>query len=453
MRWKMKVVAPAAALWLFAVVFAVSSPVGAAAQTRRGAEYFSNLTLTTQDGETVRFYDDLLKDKIVAINLIYTSCQYACPLETARMSQVQRKLGDRMGRDVFFYSITIDPEHDTPAVLKEYGEKFHAGPGWKFLTGKKQDIDVISKKLGLYSQPDPGNADGHMPYLLVGNERTGQWMRNSAVDNAGFLATTIGDWLNSWQTKSIEPSRSYAEVPARLTLDRGQYTFANHCAACHTIGGGDHFGPDLEGVTSRRDRDWLARFIVSPQKVREAGDPAALALRARYKSVIMPNLDLGSDDARVLIEYIERESGESSAVKSGTPPAPATAIPNLKAIVEPYLRIQTALNLDNLADAKKDAGLVADQAAKLGAAAAAMQAPAQALQQAPDLKAARAAFGKLGDALMKQAKASGAPLGDGVKVAYCPMVQKHWLQKGEKIRNPFYGKEMSDCGRLSDTLP
>ena len=462
MRRKMGAVATAAAIWLCTLALAAMSGADVSAQSGRGADHFPNVTLTTQDGEPVRFYDDLVKGKIVAINLIYTTCQYACPLETARMSQVQKKLGDRMGRDVFFYSITIDPEHDTPAVLKEYGEKFHAGPGWKFLTGKKEDIDLVSRKLGLYSPPDPGNPDGHMPYLLVGNEATGQWMRNSAVDNAGFLARTIGDWLNSWQTKSTEPLKSFAEVPARLKLDRGQYTFANHCAACHTIGGGEHFGPDLKGVTTRRDHDWLARFILSPEKVREAGDPIALALRAKYKSVVMPSLDLGSDDAKVLIEYIERESGASgeTAGTSGAatsvaaaPASPPATLTNVKGVLDPYLRIQTALNLDNLADAKKDARAAADEAAKLGAPAAAMQAAASALQQAADLKSARAAFATLGDALMKQAKASTALLGDDVKVAYCPMVQRHWLQKGEKIRNPFYGKEMSECGRLSDKLP
>jgi len=455
MRRRMGAVAPAAALWLSAVIFGVAGTVDTAAQARRGAEYFTNTLLTTQDGEQVRFYDDLIKGKIVAINLIYTTCQYACPLETARLSQVQRKLGDRMGRDVFFYSITIDPEHDTPAVLKEYAQKFNAGPGWTFLTGRKADIDLLSKKLGIYSAPDPGNADGHMPYLLVGNEVTGQWMRNSAVDNASFLARTIADWLNSWQTKTPEPLKSFAEVPARLTLDRGQYTFTNHCAACHTIGGGEQFGPDLEGVTSRRDHDWLARFIVSPQKVREAGDPIALALRARYKSVIMPNLDLMGDDAQVLIEYIERESQkprESAGTSGEARPAATGSASGLDALIDPYLRVQTALSLDNLADAKTGGRAIADAAARHGAAAP-VQAAASALQQAADLKGARAAFATMGDALMKQAKESAAALGDDVKVAYCPMVQKYWLQKGEKIRNPFYGQSMLDCGRLSDRLP
>jgi mono/diheme cytochrome c family protein len=361
-----------------------------------------------------------------------------------------------MGRDVFFYSITIDPEHDTPAVLKEYAQKFNAGPGWKFLTGRKSDIDLLSKKLGIYSAPDPGNADGHMPYLLVGNEVTGQWMRNSAVDNASFLARTIADWLNSWQTKTPEPLKSFAEVPARLTLDQGQYTFTNHCAACHTIGGGEQFGPDLKDVTSRRDHDWLARFIVSPQKVREAGDPIALALRAKYKSVIMPNLDLMGDDARVLIDYIERQSraaetaGTTGAAKGAATDAGAATIAGLKAVVDPYLRVQTALNLDDLAAAKSGARGVADETAKLGAAAAPMHAAASTLQQASDLKTARAAFGALGDELMKQAKQSDAALGGGVKAAYCPMVQKYWLQKGDKIRNPFYGQSMSECGRLGE---
>src|SRR6478672_3045382 len=98
---------------LAAILFSVANPA-AGQNSRWGANYFPNVTLTTQDGATVHFYDDLIKGKIVAINLIYTSCKFACPLETARLAQVQKLLGDQMGHGVFFYSITIDPEHDTP---------------------------------------------------------------------------------------------------------------------------------------------------------------------------------------------------------------------------------------------------------------------------------------------------------------------------------------------------
>jgi protein SCO1/2 len=470
MRWTIRgAAARAATLWLAAVMVAAFGSVRAGADNARwGPDYFPNVTLTTQDGAPVRFYDDLVKGKVVAINLIYTTCKYACPLETARLAQVSRLLGDRMGRDVFFYSITIDPDHDTPAVLKEYAAKYQAGPGWTFLTGKQAEIEMISKKLGLYSEPDPKNPDGHQPYLLIGNESTGQWMRNSAVDNPSFMARTIGDWLTSWQNAKAkkETLKSYAEVSTRLTLDQGQYTFANHCAACHTIGGGERLGPDLLGVSTTRDHDWLTRFIVAPDKVRAAGDPIALALRAKYKQVLMPRLDLGVDDAAMLIDYIDRQSrtvrdGAASAVQAAaaattvarTTAATTTAAANLKPIVDPYLRIQLALNADHVGDSPNDARRIAAEAGKLGASGAAIEAASDEFQRATDLKAARAAFARLGDAIMAYAKATGAGIGDDVKVAYCPMVQKYWLQRGETIQNPYYGKQMSDCGRINATLP
>jgi protein SCO1/2 len=450
--------AQVAALWLTALVFAVFHAVPAAADNARwGAGYFPNVTLTTQNGTPVRFYDDLVKGKIVAINLIYTTCKYACPLETARLSQVAKLLGDRMGRDVFFYSITIDPDHDTPEVLKEYAAKYQAGPGWTFLTGKKEEIELISKKLGLYAAPNPSNPDGHIPMLVIGNEETGQWMRNSALDNPKFLSRTIGDWLNSWQT-ARKPTKSYADVPT-FTFDAGEYTFRNHCAACHTIGRGEHLGPDLLGVSATRDRGWLTRFIVNPEAVRAAGDTIALALRAKYKQVVMPSLDLGTGDAAVLIDYIDRQSravretvGTSGATTTAVTAA-TTAGASLTPIVDPYLRIQLALNADRLGDSRNDARSIAAEAGKLGAGGAAIATAAGEFQKAADLKAARAAFARLGDAIMIYAQESGATIGDEIKVAYCPMVQKYWLQKGEKIQNPYYGKAMSDCGRINATLP
>src|SRR3954452_16563698 len=286
MRWKL--------LPIVAAFCAFTSVPAGAQSSRGGADYFPNVELTTQDGKVVRFYDDLVKDKIVAIDLIYTTCQYACPLETARLAQVQKLLGDRMGRDVFFYSITIDPDHDTPAVLKDYAGKFGAGPGWLFLTRKAADIEMYSRKTGLYSEPDPNNADGHTPSLLVGNESTGQWMRNSATDNPKFLARTIGDWLASWRGPRRE-TKSYADA-APLTLDRGEYTFKSHCAACHTIGQPERIGPDLQGVTKRRNREWLERFILAPDKMLADEDPIAKELFAKYKNVRMPNLALSPGD-------------------------------------------------------------------------------------------------------------------------------------------------------------
>src|SRR2546427_8971735 len=177
-----------AALLTGAMVFLHVGP--AFADNRWGADYFPNVPLTTQDGATVHLYDDLLKGKSVAINVMYTSCKDECPLETARLAQVQQLLGERMGKDIFFYSITIDPKRDKPEVLKAYAQKYGVGPGWLFLTGKEEDIRLATKKLGLSRVRDSVSKHRHSGSLMVGNEPAGLRMRNSAVDNPQFLATT-----------------------------------------------------------------------------------------------------------------------------------------------------------------------------------------------------------------------------------------------------------------------
>jgi protein SCO1/2 len=289
----------------------------ASADSHRGAEYFTNTTLTTQDGQKVHFYDDLLKGKIVAINLIYTNCEYSCPLETARLAQVQKLLGDRVGKDIFFYSISIDPERDTPAALKAYAEKFHAGPGWTFLTGKKEDIDLLSKKLGLYSDPKLSK-DGHTPHLLIGNEANGQWQRDSAADNPKFLANLIGNVMSSWKNASATvPKKSYAEAAPLDLSNAGKYLFSKECAACHTIGHGDKIGPDLQGVTNVRDGAWLRRYIHEPDKMIAEKDPIAVELFAKYKQVRMPNLRVGADDMNALINFLISQDRDAPAGDRG----------------------------------------------------------------------------------------------------------------------------------------
>ena len=279
-----------------------------AAKRRWGADYFPNVPLVTQDGRTVRFYDDLLKGKAVVINLIYTQCKDLCPLETARLTQVQKLLGERVGKDIFFYSISIDPAHDTPQALKSYMNKFGAGPGWIFLTGKQADIALISRKLGLSSSTDFADRDGHLPSLMVGNEPGGQWMRQSAVDNPRFLANKINTFLIGWKNHADAPRQSYAAARPIQGLDAGDYLFRTRCSACHTIGKGDAVGPDLLGVARERDRAWLARYIKTPEKLLAEKDPIATELFAKYKEVRMPNLRLGDGDVEALIKYLEAQS-------------------------------------------------------------------------------------------------------------------------------------------------
>jgi protein SCO1/2 len=274
--------------------------------------------LITQDGKKVRFYDDLIKGKVVAIELMYTTCKYNCPLETARLVQLQKLLGDRMGKDVFFYSITIEPEIDTPKVLKAYAAKYHIGPGWTFLTGKPADIKLISKKLGLDALPDVNDPDGHTPHLLIGNEATGIWMRNSALDNTKFLSMKI-EQLIGYGAQTVDVAAAKQAGAIKLNLDKGAYLFATRCAACHTIGNGDKIGPDLLGVTSVRDLNWLRRTIVEPDKLLAEKDPIATALFKQYNEVQMPRLGLAEADVNVLIDFMKRETASfREREKAGT---------------------------------------------------------------------------------------------------------------------------------------
>ena len=105
------------------------------------------------------------------------------------------ELGDRMGRDVFFYSISIDPEFDTPSVLAAYKEQFKIGSGWTFLTGNEAEIIELRRKLSLY-QEDLADSDDHNLSLIVGNEAKGKWIKRSPYDDPGMLAHILGDRLH-----------------------------------------------------------------------------------------------------------------------------------------------------------------------------------------------------------------------------------------------------------------
>ncbi|WP_137819400.1 SCO family protein [Pseudomonas sp. 2FG] len=164
----------------------------AARRDRTGTSYFPNLRLYTHEGKAVRFYDDLIRGKVVAINMMYTSCTGICPTTTANLRLVQKLLGARAGRDVFMYSISLQPEVDTPQILKAYVEQHHVGPGWWFLTGAPADIEQLRFSLGFYS-PDPlvdGNKANHSGMLRIGNDAYQRWtMAPALADPEQILAT------------------------------------------------------------------------------------------------------------------------------------------------------------------------------------------------------------------------------------------------------------------------
>ena len=146
-------------------------------------QHLPNVVLTTQDGRAVRFYDDLVKDRVVAINFMFATCQAACPMSTEHLVEVQKALGERAGRDVTFLSISLEPERDTPEVLRGYAEAHGAGPGWYFLTGRYDDIELLRHKLGAYDLDPVVDADRtqHAGIVILGNEPRARWSAISAL--------------------------------------------------------------------------------------------------------------------------------------------------------------------------------------------------------------------------------------------------------------------------------
>jgi protein SCO1 len=442
--------AAAAALMVFVWAIAVLRPPRVAADSRWGATYFPDVTLTTQDGERVKFYD-LIKGRIVAIDLIYTTCQYACPLESARLARMQQLLGARMGKDVFFISISIDPEHDTPAALKAYAEKYEAGPGWIFLTGDKNDIDRLSKKLGLWSDPTL-TQDGHTPMLLIGNEPAGQWTMTSALDNPSYTAKIIGNWMSSWRTPTVGKTSTEAKPIAR---DNGKYLFSSLCANCHAIGGRPKIGPDLSVSLDARDRSWLVEYSQHPDVMRAKNDPIAKMLMAKYPTVRMPNLSLNVDEIKQILNYVEMQKSHRAAELPARPAAQtaSAATANVAApaaLVQPALAIQSALAADTMVGVMGQAAALRQAAAAIGAPAAAIETAAADLVKQTTIEDARRAFGALADALLAYARAAELSFGEGVRVGYCPMVRKSWLQKDGAVANPYYGSRMLNCGELTN---
>ena len=157
---------------------AAAAGAAAAPPSTGGRRRFPNPTLLTQDNERVAFYDDLMKGKIVLVNFFYVECTGICPAATANLLKVQELLGERVGRDIFIYSITLKPLEDRPAQLKMYQEMHGIKKGWTLLTGQAEDCELLRRRLG-FADLDPvvdRDIGNHIGVVLIGNERIDRWM-------------------------------------------------------------------------------------------------------------------------------------------------------------------------------------------------------------------------------------------------------------------------------------
>jgi protein SCO1/2 len=154
--------------------------------------YFTDVELVNEDGKRMRLYSDLLKDKVVIINTFFTTCTSICPPMSRNLEKVQEWLGDRMGKDVHILSLSVDPETDTPPRLKDYAQKFHAKPGWYFLSGKKENVEFALRKIGQFVE----NKDGHTSVMIIGNLQTGLWKKAFGLAKPDDLMKVVDSVLN-----------------------------------------------------------------------------------------------------------------------------------------------------------------------------------------------------------------------------------------------------------------
>jgi protein SCO1 len=166
------------------------------AQNRSPAHtYFSDVPLLDQNGKQQRLYSDLLQGKVVIINSFFATCKDSCPVMARNFARIQESFGDRIGKDVFLLSLTVDPETDTPERLKAYAQQMKAKPGWLFLTGTRENVNYALRKLGLYTE----EKQSHLTMFIIGNEPTGLWKKTQgtalADDLIHIVQTVLDDHL------------------------------------------------------------------------------------------------------------------------------------------------------------------------------------------------------------------------------------------------------------------
>lgn len=148
---------------------------------------FPDTMLVDQSGKDVRIYSDLIRGRTVAINFVFTSCTAICPTMGVTFAKLQTDLAHNGPPNVLLLSVSIDPATDTPERLAAFRDKVGGKPGWTLLTGPKPEVDALLKAVQAFT-PD---FQAHSPMVLMGNDRSGRWVRANGLAPASQLATML----------------------------------------------------------------------------------------------------------------------------------------------------------------------------------------------------------------------------------------------------------------------
>lgn len=149
--------------------------------------HFPDVELVDASGTALRYYPELVEDRVVAVQFIFTSCRMVCPLLGTHFRRVQELVGDAIGAEVQLLSISVDPVTDRPERLAAWAERHRAGPGWSQLTGERAQIDTVLKALGAYA----ADRNDHTSFVLVGDDRSGVWRRLDGMTAPQAIADEI----------------------------------------------------------------------------------------------------------------------------------------------------------------------------------------------------------------------------------------------------------------------
>jgi protein SCO1/2 len=183
----------------FGAAAAALAPLGRASAANPGrgqydgVDYFTNVEVIDQNGKKLRFYDDVMKGKILMISFFFTACDNICPLTTDNLVRVQELLGSRMDDEIRMISISLQPEHDTPEVMAAYAKMHGVGPGWMFLTGAKDDIELLRHRLGFFdiNAEIDSELEEHVGTVRIANEPMHRWAMSPSLISPSAMVRAV----------------------------------------------------------------------------------------------------------------------------------------------------------------------------------------------------------------------------------------------------------------------
>ena len=258
-----------------------------------GKKYFTDVQLVNQDGQKMRFYSDLLQGRVVVINSFFATCQGSCLPLNRNLEKLQKALGEHMGKEVYFLSISVDPTVDTPTNLKAYSKKLNAGPGWYFLTGDKANVDFALKKLGQFVD----DKNDHLNIFIIGNERTGLWKKAFGLARDDELMKVVESVLND------KPVAKYAHAQKPKKPVAGHYECPMH--------------PDVKSKKPGRcpKCQMVLRFTPDkPAREAPAESPSTTMEPGSVSSLRIPDVTVQDQNGKSLSFYSDLVKGKVVAI-------------------------------------------------------------------------------------------------------------------------------------------